>query len=258
MYLPTLPEHATVSRNALYGEIMKKTTLGMVAVATLACAAAVVSYGRRSNAADHLDSPAPKADPAADVNDVYSWMDGNNAVFAMTVFPAATTAAKFSDKIQYVLHTTSAAKFGDPAMNTDIICTFAADQTAKCWAGTSNYVTGNAGSATGITSADGKFKVFAGLRADPFFFNLSGFRKAVATVKGAAAGLTFNDAKCPQLDAATSQLLRDQLQRDTDDSEGKDFFQMLNGLAIVVSIDKALVTKGGPIVSVWGSTNKSN
>jgi hypothetical protein len=236
---------------------MRKTTLGIAALAAVACAAGVVAYGNRSHAADHLDSPAATADKSADINDVYSWMDGNNAVLVMTVFPVAGTTSKFSDKVQYVFHTSSAAKFGDPAMNTDIICTFAVDQTAKCWAGTSNYVTGNAGGATGVTSTDGKFKVFAGLRQDPFFFNLDGFKKAVATVKG-ATGLSANAAGCPNLDADTSALLRGQLQQATDGTAGKDFFATLNGLAIVVSIDKALITKGGPIVSVWGSTNKSN
>lgn len=238
---------------------MKKLTLGATVLAALGCAAAVIAFGRPAQSADHLDSPAAKADPAADINDVYSWMDGNNAVFAMTVFPAATTAAKFSDKIQYVFHTSSAATFGAAATNHDIICTFAVDQTAKCWSGSTNYVTGNAGATSGITSSDGKFKVFAGLRADPFFFNLAGFRKAVSTVKGAAASLTFNAAGCPALDTGTAQALRDQLQQNPDDAgAGQDFFAPLNGLAIVVSIDKAQITKGGPIVSVWGSTNKVN
>jgi len=33
-------------------------------------------------------------------------------------------------------------------------------------------------------------------------------------------------------------------------------FDKFNVLAIVIAIDKSIVTKNGPIVSVWGSTNR--
>jgi hypothetical protein len=240
---------------------MRKTTLGLGALVAIACAGAMIAYGKKAQSADHLDSPAATMDPAADINDVYSWMDGNNMILAMTVFPNAKTVSKFSDKIQYVFHTTSAATFGGAAMNTDVICTFAADQTAQCWAGTDEYVKGNASASTGLASTDGKFKVFAGLRGDPFFFNLAGFRDTVDTVKSVKNTLMFNTAGCPALDVATSDLLKSKLSTDPNSTPpggvAKDFFGTLNGLAIVVSIDKTLVTKGGPIVSVWGSTNKA-
>ena len=37
---------------------------------------------------------------------------------------------------------------------------------------------------------------------------------------------------------------------------GKDDFLGFNAFAIVVQVDKTLVTRGGPIVSVWASTNR--
>ncbi len=236
---------------------MRRTTLGITALLGFAGSASVVGYTTVARSADHLDSPAVIAEPAADINDQYSWMDGNNLVLAMTVFPAAVTGAKFSDKVQYVFHTSSGAAYGTTTSDVDIICTFDAAQVASCWAGTAAYVKGDASKPAGLASADGKFKVFAGLRADPFFFNLDGFKHTVATVESVAGTLVFDQAGCPALDAPTSALLRGQLQTSPDGGAAVDFFGPLNGLAIVVSIDKSLVNKGGAILSSWASTNRA-
>ncbi len=220
-----------------------------------ACLATAVIHPRLAHSADHLDAPATKAEAAADINDVYTFTDSTNAVFAMTVSPAAAAGAKFSDAVQYVLHTQSAAAFGGGSNDVNVICTFNAAQVAQCWAG-GEYATGDASSATGISSASGKLKVFAGLRADPFFFNLAGFKNAVSTVKGAASSLKF-DAGCPQLTGETATVLANQLKTNPDGGGApEDFFKNLNTLAIVAQIDLALVTKGGPVVSVWASTNR--
>jgi hypothetical protein len=232
---------------------MKRLLIGLIGGASIA---GVALYPRSARSADHLDSPAAKADPAADIADEYAFMDGGNAVFAMTVFPLATSAAKFSDAVQYVIHTSSGAAFGGANTAEDIICTFNAAQAAQCWAGTDEYVTGDPSAAAGIASADGKFKVFAGLRGDPFFFNLDGFHHAEATVEGAGT-LPLDVAGCPLLDNATAALLRTQLTTSLDGGAPQDTFAMADALAIVVSIDKSLVTKGGPIVATWTSTHQA-
>jgi hypothetical protein len=209
-------------------------------------------------AADHMDGPAATADPAADITDVFAWTsaDGTKLNLVLDVFPAATSSAKFSNTVQYVLHTSSHPAFGMAAAATeDIVCTFDAAQKISCWAG-SEYVNGDASNTAGITSGSGKLKVYAGLRDDPFFFNLDGFKHAVATVKGAAASLTFDPAGCPKLDAATSAALVSQLKTDPNGNAPQDHFKALNVLAIVVQVDLAIVNKGGPVVSVWASTNK--
>jgi hypothetical protein len=226
-----------------------------LAIAVIGCSsiAAVAGISRLAHSADHLDSPAVKADPAADIADLYAFTDGSRSVFAVTVFPAATTAAKFSNVVQYVIHTSSGAAYGTTTANEDVICTFTTAQIASCWAGTDEYVTGDASVAAGISSADGKMKVFAGLRADPFFFNLDGFHAAEATVEGAS--LTFDVAHCPQLDPPTAAFLRGQLTTNpADGGAAQDFFANLDALAIVVSLDTTLVNKGGPIVSTWAGT----
>ena len=216
---------------------------------------------RQARSADHLDSPATKADSTIDINDVYSWMDGSNFVVAVTAYPVASASTLFSTSAQYVIHTNSGASYGAVGAATpyDIICTFSgttAPQTAQCWAGTNEYVTGNANQTSGITSSDGKFKVFAGPRADPFYFNLDGFKNAVATVESVAGSLTFNDAGCPALTGGQSALLIGQLQHENDGGAPSDFFAALDTLAIVVSLDKSLVTTNGPVVAAWAGTYK--
>jgi hypothetical protein len=230
----------------------------VVGVASVLAAGVLVHSVARS--ADHLDSPATKADSTIDINDLYTWNDATNVVFALTVYPAAPTTALFSDTAQYVIHTASGGAYPVGGNDYPIICTFSgttAPQTASCWASTDEYVTGHADSTTGISSTSGKLKVFAGLRADPFFFNLAGFKATVGLVESAASGLTFNTNGCPtNISAPTSAALVNQLKTNDDGGAPNDFFAPLNALAIVVSIDKTLVTKNGAFVAAWASTHK--
>src|SRR5690348_14795992 len=85
-------------------------------------------------AADHQDGAAVLTDPATDINDVFAWTstDGTKVNLVMDVFPAATTAAKFSNVAQYVFHTTSSAAYGmAAAASEDILCTFDTSQDRK-------------------------------------------------------------------------------------------------------------------------------
>ena len=244
-------------------DLVKTTFLKWMVVVAGAGLATAVIHPRLARSADHLDAPATIAEHAADINDVYAFLDGTSAVFAMTVFPAAPAGAQFSDKFQYVIHTSSGAAFGTTTSDFDIICQFdtGTPQKASCWGGTDEYATGDASGPNGITSADGKFKVFAGLRADPFFFNLDGFKDTIATVDAVVDGgaLTFDDAGCPNnITAGQSSLLVGKLATTNGVTPAVDFFKKLNGLGIIVEIDKTLVTKGGPTVSVWGSTHRKS
>jgi hypothetical protein len=232
--------------------------LGLLGATATVVAGLVLA--RPAQSADHRDAPKTTAEPSADINDVYTWIDGNNLVMAMTVFPFADSTARFSNTVQYVFHTTSGTKFGETVSSSNIICTFDATQIASCWVGTADYVTGNASAQTGITSASGKTQVFAGLRADPFFFNLSAFNDTTTKVEAAAGALTFDTSGCPLVPPATVTLLQNSLKETaTTTNPGRtvtDDFATASTLALVVSVDKSLVTQGGVIVSVWGSTNR--
>ena len=218
-------------------------------------------------AADHMDGPAATADPAADITDLYAWTsaDGTKLNLVLDIFPAATTSARFSNAVQYVFHTSSLSAFGSAAGSTqDIVCTFDAAQKVSCWAG-DEYVSGDAGNPAGLASGSGKLRVFAGLRDDPFFFNLHGFKHAVADVKAtvAANGLPAPDAAgCynlgnPGTSGTIASVLVKDLTHDTDGSSpAADSFAGGNVLAIVLQVDLSIVNQGGPVVGVWASTNK--
>ena len=117
-------------------------------------------------------------------------------------------------------------------------------------------VSGSADDPTGIASADGRMRVFAGVRNDSFFFNLSGFEAVAATVRSVAGDLSFDEAGCPQLDAATAAALGDQLVHDGDGSEASDDFARQSVLALAISIDKTLLTPDGDVLAVWASTHR--
>lgn len=243
----------------------------------------------QSHAADHLDSFNTLAtNPLGDINDVYTWMttDTNKLNLAMTISPADTAARHFSDAVQYVFHVTSRGTMATdavahPGMGTEtkVICTFASDTSAQCWvvSGTTvkDYVTGDPSATTGLTSADGKLKVFAGRRSDPFFFNLQGFRNAIKAVHDAAPGLpmaAYDAAFCPTGIPATATppapsvlALRTLLttQQPTDANAmpqcpdtTPDCFATLDVKAIVLEVDKTLLNDGtNTMLAVWASTH---
>jgi hypothetical protein len=230
---------------------MRKTWL-VVALGALALALAPPS----ARAADHLDGPAVTADPSTDLTDVYTWTQGGKLVLAMDVFPAAGATAAFSDSALYVFHVTRRAEFlSATSTETTIVCKFASNTSVTCWPGAEDATSGDASATTGLASASGKFKVFTGLREDPFFFNLNGFKHARDTVLAAAGGLTFDDDGCPMLDGTTSNVLVGQLSHSETGATAVDFFKDLNVLSIVVELDPTLLGGTGNFLGVWASTN---
>jgi hypothetical protein len=233
---------------------MKKTAIIAVALA----ATAGLLLRPQARAADHADGPAAAADPAADITDVLAWMspDARQLYLEMGLVRDARVTHRFSDQVQYVFHTTSRATFGAAtATNYDIICEFDPSGEVRCWPGTDEFFGGDASNPAGLVSRSGRVRVFAGLRNDPFFFNLRGFQATARTVAGAASALSFDAGGCPRLDGATSAALVNSL-RTTDGGPAVDSFNGFNVLALVIAIDKSLVTRGGPIVGVWGSTHR--
>lgn len=226
-----------------------------------ASALAIIAGTAWAIAADHLDGPTVKMDPAGDITDVYAWTASDKLTMILNVAPLATNTSKFSDALQYAFHVESSAGYGKAGTKTDIICTFDAAQAINCVLGAPggnvlDFVKGDASTTNGITSDTLKMKVYAGLRADPFYFNLAGFNDAVATVKGAAGSLTFDGAGCPALDAGTSMALIARLQgTNMGMGPAQNFFEKVNVLAIVMEVDKTLVNGGGDTIAVWASTN---
>ncbi len=227
-----------------------------LSVALGALVLALVQPGAK--AADHLDGPAVLNDQSTDITDVYTWMEGGKLVLVMDLFPEASAASTFSNAALYTFHVTRRETFGaSAATETTIICKFASNTAITCWPGDSaaEITAGNPSAVAGIASASGKFKVFAALREDPFFFNLVGFKHARETVLAAASGLQFDANGCPMLNSATSTLLVGQLSHDMAGGPPADFFANLNVLSIVVEVDPTLLAGTGNFLGVWASTN---
>ena len=253
----------------------KRKTGTLATAIGVAVVGGVCFFAPQAKSADHRDGDVTEGDPTADINDVYTFMDGTNAVFVMTVFPFATATALdggapdggagipgFSGAVQYVFHTSSGKAYPLAIDDVDIICTFKSQTNISCWVGTADYVTGDPSSpTTALTSASGMVKVFAGLRGDPFHFNLCGFKDAIATIEANVASLKFDASGCPTnvATAGFTTILLGELAETTSTNSCPsktvaDDFAAADTLALVVSVDKSLVTKGGPLVSVWGAT----
>lgn len=214
----------------------------------------------RAQGADHTDPPGI-ADPLTDIADFYAWMDSgaSNLNLVTTVAPLSA-ATEFSTAVQYGFHVSSRAAF-DATEETDsqVLCQFYAADGIECWVlvdgAVVDYVEGDPSAETGLQSESGDVTVFAGVRNDPFYFNLDGFEQTVDAVLAAAGDLTFDEGGCPTVDADTSTALVTALQTDMTGDPATDDLAGTNVLALVVQINKDLVDDGGALLATWATTN---
>ena len=223
--------------------------------------ALLYGYPAVLQAADHLDGPAVQSDPAADITDVYTWMeDDTHLNVVLNLFPLADETSKFSTAIQYAVHINSSAGYGQPQTEKLLLCTFSEAQRITCQLDDAIIINNqDASSTSGVTGQGGDVKVFAGLRKDPFFFDLENFNLARTTVRDAAPSLTFDEAGCPELDNGTRAALVATVTGTEGGLEGTNvpgvnFFATLNVMSIVVQLDTSLLGPG-PVYSVWASTH---
>jgi hypothetical protein len=239
-------------------------------VIALGLGAWFITRSTTSHAADHLDSPTLMSNPMADIADVYAWMtpDALKVNLAMSISPnddgrngGPPSTRHFGPSILYTFHVTSVPGFGMTGTETLVTCKFASDTSAECWVGNRDYVQGDPSNPTGVSSADGKVKLFAGLRSDPFFFNEQGLRDAITLVD--ATSVAADVAGCPLLTDAQGAAIRAKLQEGIQATAGapcatdsKDCFAHNNVKIIVLQIDKNLLNLSGhTMLSVWASTN---
>jgi hypothetical protein len=204
-------------------------------------------------ASDHMDTPTVIADPAADIGDIFAWTssDGQRLNLVMDI-----VAHQFSDRLQYVFHVDSGERFGKTTASTLIACRFDVAIAVECWAGDADYVRGDATGPAGIEGKNRRFRVFAGLRDDPFFNNVKGTRAAY-NIAGAALqhGTGVDAAGCPQFDTATSRAILDTW-RHTGGGPATNFLAGWKASALVISIDLDVVNTGGKLLAVWGAVHK--
>ena len=217
---------------------MRSKTITAVSVAALVLVLGAAPMFVRG--ADHLDAPgltSPEGLMTADINDVYVFQgsDQGRTVIAMTTHPAAgaISPTAYATDVRYVLNVDNT---GDAVQDLAYVAEFEGKGKKQDWT-LSRYSGGNARSLTkGKTVAEGTtgkvekakgMKVFAGLRSDPFFFDLAAFRDDVL---GQPQGRSFCDQPGGQ---------------------GVDFFATLNTNAIVIEQADA---KLGSNVGVWAIT----
>ncbi len=235
-----------------FGE--RRAGIGKEALTLAVTGAALISAPDIASAADHLDTPAAIADPAADIGDLFAWMspDGRRLNLVMAI-----VAHRFSDGLQYVFHVDSGAQFGTTTSTATLTCRFDFAGVAECRAGDTDQVRGPAGDPAGLTGRNGRFRVFAGLRDDPFFNNVKGSRAALDFAAAALrAGAPSDDAGCPRFDAGTSRQIFDRWQR-TGEGPGTNFLAGWTPASLVISVDVEVVSTGGKQLAVWGAIHEA-
>lgn len=225
----------------------------MRSVLVAAMLAVIVGVGGEgiSKASDHLDTPTVIANPQADIGDIYAWTspDGRRLNLVMSI-----VGHSFSDRLEYTFHVDSGTRFGRTRKSTSITCRFPAGN-IECRAGAADSVYGDASNPSGIPGEKGRFRVFAGLRDDPFFNNVRGTRAAYQTAAAALRnGAGLDAAGCPKFDAATSRAILDQW-RHTDGGPAKNFLAGWTSSALVISVDLDVVATAGRLLAVWGTTS---
>lgn len=224
----------------------RKATRQAAALAVTIAAIGAAGIARWAAAADHRDSMALTADPAADIADVYTFRsptNPSNLVLVMTVSglipPSEAAIASFDRDVLYQFKIDNT---GD-AVEDLVIQAFAAGgpnnqvmrfrgPEAPVSSGTHNSVLRGAQSgqvrvsnaASPIVAERNGMKVYAGVRDDPFFFDFTQFQAILA---GQASGFR---------------------------NPGIDTFAGTNVLAIVVELPASRL--GGPNLKVWGTTSR--
>ncbi len=179
--------------------------------------------------ADHLDSPSAKIDERVDITDVYIFHPNrtnlDRTVLALNVNPFAGKVGQTTFRSTDAMYEIKVDTNGDALSDIAFRFTFADSNggqtvTAKRATGGQSRGPENLGNvlasgATGSVIANGDVSLFAGLRDDPFFFDLMGFLH----------GLNFT---------------------------GTDFFKGANITAIVLELPTSMVGSGN--VGIWART----
>jgi hypothetical protein len=145
---------------------------------------------------DHIDGPRQIGDPAGDLTDLFAFTSPENpshTVLAANVFPSAGVSAMFSNAVNHSIvvrrvtvgGTGNNAKFKPDEKEIRFSCKFDVLQrdgektvqrgALMCPDGQTVHLVVN--DEKGASTPDGVFRVFAGLRSDPFVLGWVGFKK---------------------------------------------------------------------------------
>jgi hypothetical protein len=225
---------------------MTHARMRLTAVAAAALVVALGAAPMLARSADHLDAPGllpPSGRLDADINDVFAFeaSDPGRTVLAVTTHPLAGALSPLTYATD-VNYTINVDRTHDAVQDLAYVFRFRAASGGSQAYTVTRYTGSNArtlaqgvvlgaGNTGTSTSMKNDSRVFAGLRSDPFFFDLAAFRGAVL---GIANGRTFCDQP---------------------GGTGIDFFQPANTNALVVEVPDD--TLGGRI-GVWATTSDAS
>ena len=207
-------------------------TIKIGRLAAVASAAVILAVGLAPLgiwAADHLDSPTVSASGATDLTDVYAYStnDSRKTVLIANVNPGAgvlpNSTTSFGTGVRYNI---TVDTNGDAAPDLTYLVRFTAGnpQGVTIWRNGKLWGSGTTGQPIVLT---GGTKLWAGLRDDPFFFDLDAFK---GSILGATNGRTLCDAA------------------------KVDFFKGLNVSSIVLLVPNAELGGNGKTVGVSANT----
>lgn len=143
-------------------------------------AGALVALATPAFAADHAEAPGAAGDPAGDIADYYAWASDGTIKAALTFdgLRAPGDGASYDADMLYTLHFDLD---GDAVSDHDIHVRFG-QNSAGAWGVQAMGFPGAGAAVQGavetVIPAPGGM-LFAGLRDDPFFFDLTGFTNVV-------------------------------------------------------------------------------
>ncbi|MCA9552370.1 MAG: hypothetical protein KC933_20210 [Myxococcales bacterium] len=198
-------------------------------------------------AGDHADTPYLAVDGSVDLTDLYAWTTTSTATGEHTLNLAMTIRSHPAPDAVYTFHLEAREAMGVAGLDSDVTCVFANNLSVRCWAGTADYVEGNAHQQGGLLGLEGKMRVWTGYVVEPDFANLVGVRALVGGLRSVSAA-NKDLAGCPRLSAQERADLIDALTFDAeDDLAGGEVY------ALVVALEPTILTQGRPVVGVWAS-----
>lgn len=224
----------------------------VVVVVAMGIAAALAAPMSALLSADHLDSPVISSRLEVDINDTYAFagngLNEPSTVLVTTVSPAALVST-FGDKenTRYVMRIDqNGDAVADLAYSVEFTTQGNSKPGQKVMVRVARGAEAESLTPGGMLLANGRTEetldlkhggfFYAGLRSDPFFFDLDGFRG------------TVEDLPPLRLDGTV-------LPKDALGNNPTDFFEGLNTLAIVIEVPDRIL--GGPI-GFWATTSAIN
>lgn len=209
---------------------MKQRTTGpLLGAVALAVAGMVLSGSGTTqvHAADHQESPLTAADPAADIGDLYAWHTADSLVIALTYAGYAMPNAEptYDANVLYTLHISTD---GDATSEHQIDVRFGQNGAGE-WGVSARNVPGESEAVEGPVDMSltgmGGAQVYAGLRDDPFFFDLQGFQDTLMS-----GDVSFDSTR--------------------------DFALLQNTNAIVVELPLAALGTDTTALRIWATTGR--